>query len=204
MTKFFAAIVAASTLAILASPSEARPRAPSAPAQSFCGDRYCPSFETGNTRVRTGHRASRQPGASRRYAGRHPAATSGRRFRTARSTATPRATAAVYREAEVVAHPAGCPSRAFCGCGASIEVFGRSIRELWRAANWFRFPPASPAAGMVAVRYHHVFVIREVLGSGLVLAYDANSGGHRTRIHVRSLAGYSVRNPRGGRYASAI
>lgn len=104
----------------------------------------------------------------------------------------------------VVAHPAGCPSRAFCGCGASIEVFGRSIRELWLAANWFRFPRTSPAPGMVAVRRHHVFVIREVKGHGIVLAYDANSGGHRTRIHLRSLAGYTVVNPHAhSRYASA-
>lgn len=103
---------------------------------------------------------------------------------------------------EEVAHPVGCPSRAFCGCGASIEVFGRSIRELWLAANWFRFPRAQPAPGMVAVRSHHVFVIREVRGPGLVLAYDANSGGHRTRIHLRSLAGYTVVNPRGSRYAA--
>lgn len=103
----------------------------------------------------------------------------------------------------VVANPSGCPSRAFCGCGASIEVFGRNIRELWLARAWFRFPPASPAPGMVAVRNHHVFVIREVRGNGIVLAYDANSGGHRTRIHERSLAGYSVRNPHGEHYAAS-
>lgn len=107
------------------------------------------------------------------------------------------------RTATIVEHPAGCPSRSFCGCGASIEVFGRNIRELWLAANWFKFPPASPAPGMVAVRNHHVFVIRQVLGGGRVLAYDANSGGHRTRIWVRSLAGYSVRNPRGGSHEYA-
>lgn len=109
----------------------------------------------------------------------------------------------IQRE-QIVAHPAGCPARAFCGCGASIEVFGRSIRELWLAANWYRFPRAAPAPGMVAVRRHHVFVIREVRGPGLVLAYDANSGGRKTRIHLRSLAGYTVVNPRAGsRYASA-
>ncbi len=105
-------------------------------------------------------------------------------------------------EPQIVAHPAGCPSRAFCGCGASIEVFGKSIRELWLAANWFKFPRTEPAPGMVAVRRHHVFVIREVRAPGLVLAYDANSGGHRTRIHLRSLAGYTVVNPRGSRYAA--
>lgn len=103
-----------------------------------------------------------------------------------------------YGDGSVVGHPSGCPSRAFCGCGASVEVFGRPVRELFLAANWFKFPPAQAAPGMVAVRRGHVFVIRQVLGDGMVLAYDANSGGHRTRVHPRSLAGYSVRNPRGG------
>jgi len=103
-------------------------------------------------------------------------------------------------EAQILPHPAGCPRVAFCGCGAAVEVFGRSIRSLWLAANWLRFPPAAPAPGMVAVRRGggHVFVIEQVLGDGQVLAYDANSGHHQTRRHVRSLAGYSVRNPRGG------
>ena len=104
--------------------------------------------------------------------------------------------------AHIVSNPAGCPRIAFCGCGAAVEVFGKPIRELWLAANWLLFPRASPAPGMVAVRQHHVFVIREVHGDGTVLAYDANSGGHRTRIHNVSLRGYSVRNPHGGRYAS--
>lgn len=107
-------------------------------------------------------------------------------------------------EAQIVAHPTGCPSRSFCGCGASVEVFGHSVRDLWLAANWFKFPRAAAAPGMVAVRRHHVFVIRQVLGNGLVLAYDANSGNHKTRIHPRSLAGYTVVDPRGGsRYAGA-
>ena len=49
--------------------------------------------------------------------------------------------------ASIVAHPAGCPSRAFCGCGAAVRLFGRPIRALWLAANWFRFPRAVPAPG---------------------------------------------------------
>jgi hypothetical protein len=102
---------------------------------------------------------------------------------------------------QVAAHPAGCPRVAFCGCGASIEVFGRSVRELWLAANWFRFPRTSPAPGMVAVRSHHVFVIRAVNGDGSVVAYDANSGHHLTRVHTVSLRGYSVRDPHGGNVA---
>lgn len=108
-----------------------------------------------------------------------------------------------HAEPQLLPHPSGCPARAFCGCGASVEVFGHSVRELWLASNWFRFPRAAPAPGMVAVRRHHVFVIREVRDDNMVLAYDANSGGRQTRIHLRSLAGYTVVNPRGSRYAAA-
>lgn len=94
-------------------------------------------------------------------------------------------------------HPSGCPATAFCGCGAAVEVFGHAVRDLWLAAAWFRFPPTSAAPGMVAVRSHHVMVIRQVIDAGHALVYDANSGGHRTREHVVSLAGYSIRNPHG-------
>ena len=97
---------------------------------------------------------------------------------------------------EILPHPAGCPRRAFCGCGAAVRVFGAPIRTLWRAAAWLRFPPALPAPDMVAVRPGHVFVIERVLGPDRVLAWDANSGRGLTRRHVRSLAGFSVRNPR--------
>lgn len=97
----------------------------------------------------------------------------------------------------IVEHPPGCPSRAFCGCGVALRVFGRHVRSLWLAANWFKFPPAHPAPGMVAVRKHHVFLIQAVHGDGTVTAYDPNSGGRKTRVHVRSLAGFSVRNPHG-------
>lgn len=97
----------------------------------------------------------------------------------------------------VVAHPEGCPRSAFCGCGAAVRVFGHSVRELWLAANWFKFPRAAPASGMVAVRRHHVFVLEQHLGGETWLAYDANSGGHATRIHARSIAGYAIVNPHG-------
>lgn len=101
-----------------------------------------------------------------------------------------------FQSAEILPHPAGCARRAFCGCGVSIKVFGKPIRELFLARNWLRFPSAAPASGMVAVRNGHVFYIERVLDNGTVLAYDPNSGGHKTRRHVRSLAGFSVRNPR--------
>ncbi len=96
----------------------------------------------------------------------------------------------------IVDHPSGCPRTAFCGCGVAVKVFGKPIRDLWLAANWFKFKTAAPAPGMVAVRRHHVFVVLEVLGHNKVLAYDPNSGGHKTRIHLRSLAGYRVVDPR--------
>jgi hypothetical protein len=102
---------------------------------------------------------------------------------------------------QIVGHPAGCPARAFCGCGAAVRVFGRPIRDLWLARNWFRFPRANPAPGMVAVRRHHVFVLEHHIGGSTWLAYDANSGGRRTRIHPRSIAGFQIVNPHGSRLA---
>jgi len=99
--------------------------------------------------------------------------------------------------AQIVGHPPGCPSRAFCGCGAAVRVFGAPIRSLWLAANWFKFPRAEPAPGNVAVRRHHVFVLEQHVSGNTWLAYDANSGRRLTRIHARSIAGYVIVNPRG-------
>lgn len=90
--------------------------------------------------------------------------------------------------------PACCP-HSFCGCGASIRVFGHIVPELNLAANWLRFPRTSPAPGMVAARRGHVFVLERHLEGDTWMAYDANSGGHATRIHARSLRGYVVVNP---------
>lgn len=98
---------------------------------------------------------------------------------------------------QIVAHPSGCPRSAFCGCGAAVRVFGHSVRKLWLAANWFRFPRTAPASGMVAVRRHHVFVLEADLGGGVWRVFDANSGHHLTRVHARSLAGYQIVNPYG-------
>ena len=52
--------------------------------------------------------------------------------------------------------------------------------------------------GMVAVRRHHVFVLETRLDRGLWMVYDANSGQHLTRVHARSLAGYTIVNPYSG------
>jgi hypothetical protein len=90
--------------------------------------------------------------------------------------------------------PSGCP-RSFCGCGAALRVFGRIVPELNLASNWLRFPRTAPAPGMVAARHDHVFVLEQHLEGDTWMAYDANSGGHATRIHARSLRGYAVVNP---------
>lgn len=92
--------------------------------------------------------------------------------------------------------PAGCPS-AYCGCGASLHLFGRIIPSLNLAANWFRFPRAAPAPRMAAVRRHHVFVLERHVSGDVWIVFDANSGGHATRMHARSIAGYQIVNPSG-------
>ncbi len=103
-------------------------------------------------------------------------------------------TISVTGDRVVGGRPAGCPS-SFCGCGAAIRVFGHVVPELNLASNWLRFPRAAPAPGMVAARHGHVFVLEQPLGGDVWMAYDANSGGHATRMHARSLRGYTIVNP---------
>lgn len=93
--------------------------------------------------------------------------------------------------------PAGCPRR-YCGCGASLHIFGRIIPRLNLAANWLRFPRAAPAPGMVAARRGHVFVLKRHLHGKVWLVWDANSGRGKTRIHPRSIAGWTIVDPRAG------
>lgn len=104
-----------------------------------------------------------------------------------------------YRPATILPHPAGCPRRAFCGCGAAVRVFGSPVRSLWLAANWYRFPhipPSMASSGMAAVRPHHVMVLEADMGGGVWEVFDANSGRGATRIHARSIAGYTIVRPR--------
>ena len=102
-----------------------------------------------------------------------------------------------YDAGQTLSHPSGCPWHAFCGCGVSLKVFGRSIRDLWLASNWLRFPRAAPGPGMVAVWPHHVAYIESMSG-GKPLLYDPNSGGHLTRMHHAPLTGAVIVNPNGG------
>lgn len=90
--------------------------------------------------------------------------------------------------------PAGCPSR-FCGCGASLHLFGRIIPALNLAANWLRFPRAAAAPKMAAARRGHVFVLERHIAGNVWLVHDSNSGGRKTRLHQRSIAGFVIVNP---------
>jgi len=93
----------------------------------------------------------------------------------------------------------GCPRR-FCGCALSIKLFGRQVSGLNIAWEWARrFPRTSPSAGAVAVRRGHVFQLVQHVGGNKWLTWDANSGGGKIRIHVRSIAGHVIVSPtRGG------
>lgn len=92
-------------------------------------------------------------------------------------------------------HPAGCPWTAFCGCGVSVRVFGHPVRDLYLAANWYRYPRAARVPGNVIVRPHHVKYIESV-ENGVLMCYDPNSGGHLTRLQPCGEGGTAV-NPRG-------
>ena len=92
--------------------------------------------------------------------------------------------------------PAGCP-HAFCGCGASLHLFGRIIPSLNLAANWLRFPRAIPAPRMAAARNHHVMVLESHVRGDIWMVHDSNSGRGLTRLHARSISGYTIVNPSG-------
>lgn len=103
--------------------------------------------------------------------------------------------AGAYVAAQMLPHPTGCPRHAFCGCGAAQEVGKSGDRSLWLAANWGKFPRAAPASGMAAWRRGHVFVLRSHVGGTKWLVADHNSGGRRSRLHVRDISHYNIVNP---------
>lgn len=102
----------------------------------------------------------------------------------------------------VGSRPSGCPHR-FCGCEASLYLFGTIRADLNLASNWARkFPRAAPAPRMAAVRNHHVMILVSHVSGSDWLVHDGNSGGGLTREHVRSIDGYTIVDPSGGRVAS--
>jgi hypothetical protein len=100
-------------------------------------------------------------------------------------------------ERVVSSRPSGCPNR-FCGCEASLYKFGRIIPELNLASNWRRFPRTAPAPGMAAVRSGHVMILQSQVSGNVWNVHDGNSGGHVTREHARSIAGYTIVDPSAG------
>jgi hypothetical protein len=92
--------------------------------------------------------------------------------------------------------PAGCP-HSYCGCGLRMYL-GLSDVRLNLASNWARLLPRQPgpAAGLAAVRNHHVMYIESAAGNGQWLVRDYNSGGGLSRMHVRDVRGYIFVNPR--------
>jgi len=96
-------------------------------------------------------------------------------------------------------HPAGCPPKQFCACGAAVDLFGgngRDYRHLWPARAWFKFPRShSPSAGDVAVRKHHVFVLRAHIEGDIWMTADYNSGGNLSRLQPQSIRGYTIVSP---------
>ena len=192
-----AAAAAAATLAIT-TPADASRHASQATELGFCDAKYC-AVPAGTARSAQKAKPRRSVlGSIKRH--RSHTHTAGVR----KTSPTPPISRSASRSrgwehhgiaTRIVPNPLGCPSRAFCGCGTALHIFGKNIRAAWLARWWFRFPAAAPGPGKVAVRRHHVFAILRDLGGGRVLAYDPNSGGHKTRIHVRSLRGYSVRDP---------
>ncbi len=98
--------------------------------------------------------------------------------------------------------PRGCPHR-FCGCEASLYVFGEIRPELNLAYNWVKkFPRTMPAPGMVAARSGHVMVLISHAGGNDWLVHDGNSGGGLTRRHVMSINRYFIVDPHASRSAA--
>lgn len=117
--------------------------------------------------------------------------------------ARPRHYRVSYESGHVIGgRPAGCPRR-YCACALSLRIFGRIIADLNLAANWTRkFPRAGPAPDMVAARRGHAFQLISQVQGKVWRVYDANSGRGLTRIHERSIAGYTIVNPHGSRLAA--
>jgi len=103
-----------------------------------------------------------------------------------------------YAEGDVTiigGRPSGCPHR-YCGCGLA-RYLGLNDARLNLAWNWARlFPKAHAGPGMAVVWRHHVALIESMTGDGEALLRDYNSGKGLSRIHVRSIRGAVVVNPR--------
>jgi hypothetical protein len=105
------------------------------------------------------------------------------------SNGWPQVASPVTRFASTALLSAACRAAAAlggpCGCYASERVFGHSVRDLWLASNWLRFPRTQAHAGAVAVwPGRHVALVVAQLGDGSVMVDDSWNHQHVTRAPV--------------------
>lgn len=120
---------------------------------------------------------------------------------TSASDAAPRGS----KDTVVGGRPAGCPHK-WCGCQASIEVFGRILPYLNKAANWLvAFPHVAQTAGspgMAAARRDHVVVLRKHIEG---TRWEIKDGNYSGAAHIRELdlraSGYTIVDPHAGKLA---
>ena len=113
------------------------------------------------------------------------------------------ATSHASKDTVVGGRPAGCPHR-WCGCQASIEIFGKIIPYLNLASNWLRaFPHVSRSAGapgMAAARPGHVVVLMQHKEGNRWVIKDGNYAG-ATHVREADISSYTIVDPRGGKLA---
>lgn len=124
-----------------------------------------------------------------RSTGRAPKRRRGRGRHKRRSSAIPQAVRRVPSAAAAAAPRRGSSARRSVRCGLLWP--GLNSRGPRQVPAWLRC-----AGIMCSCSESH-------LGGSTWLAYDANSGGHATRIHARSIAGYTIVNPHATRVAFA-
>jgi hypothetical protein len=94
--------------------------------------------------------------------------------------------------------PSGCPFRRFCGCALAqfLSLDNRDGRYNL-AWNWQRLHPRTTARpGAAAVRHGHVMLlVAPTQKDGWFVVRDYNSGGGKSRIHVRSVRGFVFVDP---------
>jgi hypothetical protein len=84
--------------------------------------------------------------------------------------------------------PSACPPRRWCGCWASIQKFGRSVRHLWVARAWAKEGrPASPDTANVVVWRNHVGFLKARNGDKILVR--SGNDGNAVRERWRSTRG---------------
>jgi hypothetical protein len=94
----------------------------------------------------------------------------------------------VERSSVIGGRPSVCPPRRWCGCWASIQKFGKSVRHLWVARAWAKEgSPASPDTANVVVWRNHVGFVKARRGNQ-ILVHSGNDG-NAVRERWRSTRG---------------